>query len=367
MERHPPINKASKQTMRRNIVFTITLLVILSFTVSVFSDSIRWTCPVCKQTLQFDPRNKGYAQSMKQQHLAAHKNARQVNTATPGSWGDPMLDAAQPVLEQFFHDLFWGPDPAEQKRIEAEEARLRAEREAAALEEARRREIAHGKLMGSMKTLSDSNNDLGIKSGPSKAGSLSLKGLRTYTLGGGTVLENLQRAAYLMQQAANCTSKGDAAFLSEEAFRAAQGEKLYVDVPPIGPAGPVTAEDTNIYLKLKQEIETKQLEYIKLSDELARKHHRQNIFKQAKQAAERRVEKQETKLKSMPEDTDHTVKAEEDHKLAEARKLLEEATRFENKAAEDLQRLQKETDQLNNELTKKEDQRRNFIQDLSKK
>lgn len=337
------------------------------FVPGVLADSIRWTCPVCNQTLKFDPRQRAYAQSMKQQHLAAHKQARQLNTSTPDSWGDPMLDAAQPILEQFFHDLFWGPDPAEQQRIEAEQTRLRAEQEAAARKEARRREEAHRKLMGSIKKLPDAYHNLRIKKNPNKADSLTLKGLPENSIDGGNTLENLQRCAYLMEQAAMSASKADAAFISEEAFRAANGEKLYVDVPPIGPAGPITADDANTYLKLKQEVEAKQQEYIKLSDELARKHHRQQIFKQAKEAAGQKVKQQEVKLKSMPEDADNAAKVNEERKLAEARKLLEEATQFENKAAQDLQALQKKTEQINAELTKKEDQRREFLQGLGKK
>ena len=86
-----------------------------------------------------------------------------------------------------------------------------------------------------------------------------------------------------------------------------------------------------------------------------------------KQAVEKKVKKQEMQLKSLPKDTDNALKKQEEQKLAEARKLLEEATEFENKAAKDLQKTQKQIETLNKELTKKEDQRRDFIKGLNKK
>ena len=56
--------------MKNKLHYLIAFCLVLLSASFVYAGSIIWKCPVCNQTLRFDPRMKGYANSMKQQHLA---------------------------------------------------------------------------------------------------------------------------------------------------------------------------------------------------------------------------------------------------------------------------------------------------------
>ncbi|MBU0634393.1 MAG: hypothetical protein KKA52_04950 [Candidatus Omnitrophica bacterium] len=359
------------------IITTVVLLSILSLSGYVFAGSISWRCPECGLVIDCDPRQPGYLNSLSQQHLSSHQSS---GTGTGygysgGGSGDPVFDACMPVLQtifqsigQYFADTIFGtgPDPEQQRRLEAEQARLRAEQEVAAREEARRKEEQHQKLMSSLKNLPGSGT-LSLKTISDTSQPLALKGLPNTPLSASNnALESLRHAAYLSKQAALSNSADEAAFLSEQAFLAAEGEKLSFNVPDVGPGMDVTPEELKVYTNLRTEITQIKSEYSNLSNTIARKHNQQKVFQKAKQVAEDNVKKQEEKINTLPEKTPPEQTQAEKDKLAEAQKLLEEATRFEDRAKEDLEIIKQKADETGKQLSKKEEEHNNFIKQLGK-
>jgi len=373
--------------MKKIIITAFIALLFLCLGRPVFARSIYWNCPHsgCSFQLQCAPGDDAYMRSLAQQHLATHQSSGSGGNYgySGGGSGDPVFDACMPVLESIFQSigqdmaetLFGsGPNPEEQRRIEeeqrrveAERARLQAEQEAAAREEARRKEEQHRKLVASLKKLPDSGA-LGLKTISDTSGTLSLKGLPdTPLVSGGSILENLQRAAFISKQAAGSSSKEQSSFLSEQAFRAADGAKLYVNVPDVGPGVDVTPEEVKIYAKMQEKIRISKLNQFNLSKTIAQKHEQRKVFKKAKEAAKENVKKHEEKIKALPPETIPEQKTIEEDKLAEAQRLLNEAIGFEEKASQNLEILQEKSNELNKEITQVENERREFVTNLSKK
>ncbi|HVO85362.1 MAG TPA: hypothetical protein VMU60_13130 [Syntrophobacteria bacterium] len=127
-------------TLKRGIVswsIVIGLLLWLScglFPPTARAGSLEWTCPVCKNTFQFDPRDPSYRDSFIQRHMATVHGSSGQGVSYPGGYGggDPSLYLMQQFFQGFGAELGrqmetmlnpQGPDNAPQRQMEAERER----------------------------------------------------------------------------------------------------------------------------------------------------------------------------------------------------------------------------------------------------
>jgi hypothetical protein len=374
------------------LIFAFFLFIIASaFNTTALAGSLNWCCPVCSECFQFDPRDSSYRNSFAQQHLSMHQSSSSYTGGSQFSYpsmggGGNSADAlffsvAMPLMQQIFQSAgqsmaqnIYGPTPEQQQAIIQEQAQIRAQQEAALLEQRRREEEQHQKLMASMKKIPGAqNNNLAFKSISADSRNLEPKGISTDNLvpkglsvqENNSPLESLRQAAFLMRKASESTSQEESALYADQAFMAADGQKQSFQVPEVGPSSAVTEKDANDYLKLKMQIDNNRQQYLGVSNQLAIKHNQYEAIKKAKEIAQEKVKQQEEKIKVMPNDqTKIQEKTQEESKLAEARKLLEEANKFETKAEKDLQTLQKEADKISSELSQKKEQQEKFLTDI---
>jgi len=374
--------------MKNSAKFIIFLLFIIFCALcfqQVFAGSLTWTCPVCGQTFDFDPRDTGYRNDFAQRHLSMHNSAQSTSNSSAGygMTGDPVFDAFFPFINQMFQSVgeeigksMFSPSTAQQQVINTEMENLKAQQAAAALEQQRLREEQHQKLLAVMKKLPGSG-DLGLKKPPGAAANLALKtledtpdGLKIKDVASVTVtessnvLDNLKHAAFFMNKAAATDSTQEADFYADQAFIAADGGELYFDVPPVGAASAVTEKDADTYMKMKLQMDNTRKEYMIISDRLAVKHQQNDVLKKAANIAEEKVKQQEEKVKSLPKEITPQEKAAEESKLAQARKLLEEAKGYEAKADKDLKDLQKESERMSSTISQKKDEQQKFLSGL---
>jgi hypothetical protein len=196
------------------------------------------------------------------------------------AYNDPFMNAMTPLLQSMFNQigqdmansLFGDPQEKARQLAEAEAQRLQNEEEARRRAEAlaRQRQIAHEKLLASMKTIGTASRNIQLKSlsGGSinwdgrPSGGLQLKSLHDdagtvdlrpagtsfFGTGGGNGatdialgtndpmvvdLRNYQRTSFLATAANNLPAQ-DQGMLIDEAVRAADGDTTFVADPPPG-------------------------------------------------------------------------------------------------------------------------------------
>ena len=345
----------------------------------VFASSLTWTCPVCEEEFKFDSRDVAYRNSFARQHLAMHQSAQSAGhnaSSMPGfgSTGDPVFDAFFPFMQQTFKFVgeefsknIFGPTPAQQQAINAEMENLRSQQAAAALEEQRLKNERYKKLLGSMKRLPGTDTALVLKTIDDSSRELKMKDISSIPIKeSASVIDNLVHAAFFMKKAAATNSPQEADFYAEQAFLAADGGNFYFDVPSVGhsSAVPITEKDVDDYGKLKLQADAARKKYTEISGSLAVKHNQVDAIKKARDAIENKVKQQEEKTKTLPRESSANDKDEEENKLAEARKLLEEAKDYEAKAEKDLKALQNEADKISSEVSQKRQQQQQFLNDL---
>lgn len=367
------------------IIFLLFVIFCVLCFQQVFAGSLTWTCPVCGQTFDFDPRDTGYRNDFAQRHLSMHNSAQSTSSSSGvyGMTGDPVFDAFFPFINQMFQSVgeeigknMFSPSTAQQQLINTEMENLKAQQAAAALEQQRLREEQHQKLMAVMKKLPGAG-DIGLKKPPGATGTLALKTLEDTDEGikikdvasvsvteSGSALGNLKHAAFFMNKAAAANSIQEADFYADQTFIAADGGELYFDVPPVGESYAVTQKDADTYMKMKLQMDDARKEYMIISDRLAVKHQQNDVLKKAANIAQEKVNQQEEKVKSLLKEIPPQEKAAEESKLAQARKLLEEAKGYEAKADKDLKDLQKESENISSVISQKKDEQQKFLSSL---
>lgn len=294
------------------------------------------------------------------------------------SYNDPFIQAMTPIMQSMFEQIgqdfaksmFGDPvEEARQRAIREEEERRRAEEARwRAAELARQREIAHQKLMKSLKHFGTTGAGLQLKSltaggldfDGKKMGGLKLKrmddepvelrpgGSSFFGLGGGSDvslgnggqplahndpmvvdLRDYRRTSFLAQ-AANNAAPEDQKFLVDEAVRAADGDTSFVAEPP---EGTPVAENEQKFLEFQKTNKN----YREAQHDFVAASARENL-------AQRRVKVAEEGVRRTQKELDQLVaKGTDPSIIANKRKYLQEIQKALAISQEELKEAEQET------------------------
>ncbi|MBI4971573.1 MAG: hypothetical protein HZC17_07030 [Candidatus Omnitrophica bacterium] len=142
--------------------------------------------------------------------------------------------------------------------------------------------------------------------------------------------ENMRRAFWLYQKAAQASSGQEAEFLIEQANEAAQGHALKVEVPDSPEISRITPEKLNEFKEVKTEIETARIEADILNRQKLGAEDKKNLYK-------RRTDDLENQLKTLREERAKAQPGKKEEKpVVTEEKPKEEKVKEEKNPEEDL-------------------------------
>jgi len=256
-------NARLRPTLGRGLIsWSIVIGLLLSLFGGLFfptarAGSLEWTCPVCKNTFQFDPRDPSYRDSFIQRHMATVHGSSGQGAGYPGGYGggDPSLYLMQKFFEGFGAELGrqmetmvnpQSPDSAPQRQMEAERERqleeerlrLQAERRQREWEETKAKllqDLRGPKTGGLQPRAIDGRPELEVREVDDVFGTKTLKPrevlVTATTANGGSSPSSWKSAncaAFLLKKANQAASENhfqEAAFLSSEAADLMSGAK----------------------------------------------------------------------------------------------------------------------------------------------
>lgn len=255
------------------VKLAVIALCVLTVVASDVHADLVWTCPVCKYSFHFPSNASAYRNSFAQRHLSVCRDSASAGGPSYSSGtGDPVFDAMMPMLDSLFQQLgksmadeLFG-DPQQQRRqaelYQIEQQRLQELENERRIEMARIRKQLHEKLLSELMLLGTTedlplmtlSDDVGSGlSGATKekaGGEIGLMGMDDglrpagtsfFGLGGGdgnvppgndtgnVDMQNLRRAAYLVQKAEGAAAT-DAELLIDEGLRIASGQPAFVAI-----------------------------------------------------------------------------------------------------------------------------------------
>lgn len=281
------------------------------------------------------------------------------------------------LLGQSIQNLFWGNPARQQAEIEQARIAARLEQERLAAQ-AQEREKKHQILLGLLKGMeSDEPFELKMDEPPE----MSLKGdtpffgapgnpppeeidleLKGFDDPGGAPSQNpmvqLNRAAFLSRKAAEAVSPEDAKLLSESAFRATTGGRIDFKVPDKVEGVSVSPEDAAAFTAQQKDYLTARQKADEAQMRLAEAEFKKELAGRVRAEAER-------KWKDAQNQPPPLNAAAERDKLAEAKKLLEEAAELDRQVTQELQKAREAAQRAQRRFTRQEESAHAYVKGLA--